>query len=110
MASKLDKVEDMIERIAGKLIPKKPFEKPLAAQSLMMIRAMGAPGGMPNVRRRLLKDDAFPDDIRDMLKQGKTKEEIKVHYWACKEFRELWKIMEMQEETLDQLIADTTLR
>lgn len=110
MASKQARIEGLVEKMVAKMIPKKIFDRPLSEQSVMMIRAMGAPGGMPNVRRCLLKDDAFPDDIRDMLKQGKTKEEIKVHYWACKEFRELWKIMEMQEETLDQLIADTTLR
>jgi len=110
VTGKLAKFEDKIERVVGALLPKKPFDKPLAQQALMLIRAMGAPGGMPNVRRCLLKDDGLPDDIRGMLKQGKTKVDIKAFYWDCKEFRELWGIMEMEEATLDQLIADTTLR
>ena len=110
MAGKLDKIEDRIERMVGVLLPKKPFEKPLAQQAVMLIRAMGTPGGMPNVRRCLLKDDGLPDDIRGMLKQGKMKGDIKAFYWDCKEFRELWGLMEMEEATLDQLIADTTLR
>lgn len=110
MTGKQAKIEAAVERVVAKMIPKKVFDRPLSEQSVMMIRAMGAPGGMPNVRRCLLKDDGLPDDIRGMLKQGKTKVDIKAFYWDCKEFRELWKIMEMDEATLDQLIADTTLR
>ena len=110
MAGVLDGLEDTIERMVGKLMPKKVFRGTLADQSVKLIRAMGAPGGMVNVRRRLLKADAFPDDIRDMMKQGKGKDEIKEHYWGCNEFRELWGLMEMDEGMFDQLIADTTLR
>ena len=101
------KVEEKLERLVGKLIPKRVFARPLPEQVKMAEAMMGiAKGGMADIRANLLKDDAMPEDMRDMHKAGKSGEEIKEYYWGCKPFREFWGRMEMDEGMLDILIHD----
>lgn len=100
------KLEDRITRIANKLLPKKVFDKPLPEQ-VRAARKMANIMGMAPVRRSLLKDNGLPWDIRDMLKKGKSREEIKAYYWGCEEFKDFWEAMGMSEDTLDFLIDDT---
>lgn len=104
---KLRKMEDRIERLVTKMIPKQMFNVPLPQQVKIAERMMGmAKGGMATVRSNLLKDGGLPEDVQDMHKAGKSRAEIKDYYWGCKEFRQLWATMEMGEATLDTLIED----
>ena len=105
MADITAKLEDRIEKIAGKLLPKKLFDRPLPEQVVMQRKFMGMIG-MANVRAGLLKDQGLPADIRDMLKASKSSEEIKAYYWNCEPFRKFWQDMEMSESYLDTLIKD----
>ena len=111
MASISDKVEDRIEGIAGKvlgkLLPKRLSKMSLTEQVGFFIKMSGMMG-MPTVRRDILKDRGLPSDIKDMLKVGKTREEIKAYYWDCDAFRKFWQDMEMTEDTLDFLIDQAT--
>ena len=99
------KLEERIVRITGKLIPKKVFQGSLEKQVKLAMMMMGM-SSMEFVRKTLLRD--MPEDIVDMLKSGKTKEEIKAYYWGCEEFRECWeKTMVMTEGMLDLMIDET---
>lgn len=104
---KLRKAENRIEWLVGKLIPKRIFNVPLAQQVKMAERLMAmTKGGMATVRSNLLKEQGIPEDVQDMQKAGKSRAEIKDYYWGCKEFREFWVGMEMDEGFLDTLIDD----
>ena len=106
-ANKLHKLEAKIEWVAGKLIPKAVFNRPLPQQVKMAEGMMGmAKGGMATVRASLLRDEGIPGDVRDLSKGGMSEEEIKRYYWGCKPFREFWGNMEMDEGMLDILIHD----
>lgn len=106
MANRVTKLEQQVEWLASKLIPKKPFRGPLAKQVRLMEVLMGVQG-MAETRKVLLRSGGLPEDIRDMVKVGKSRSEIKDFYWNCERFRKFWQNMEMSEATLDVLIDDT---
>lgn len=105
----MGKLERRIEKIASRMLPKKLFEMPLAKQ-VKVAEKMTGMSGMPTVRANLLKEEGLPEDIRDFHKAGKTRDDIKVHYWGCEPFRRFWARMEMSEDTLDTLIDDSLAR
>jgi hypothetical protein len=99
-----DRLESTITKLVSKLIPKKFFVKPVPQQVKIAKRLIGM-SSMESVRRSMLKDTGMPSDIRDMLKEGKNREEIKDFYWQHIEFREFWTVdLAMEEATLDELI------
>ena len=105
---------ELIGKIAGKMLPKKLFDRPLPEQVAMQRSLMPLMGKTPeerliNARAFLLKAGGLPMDIKDLLKKGKTKEEVKDYYWMCEEFKEFWAEIEMTEGMLDDLIK-TALR
>jgi len=84
----------------------KVSKMPLAKQVKLTRALMYArPMGRENTRASLLKDDGLPDDIRKMVKEGKSRDEIKSFYWECDEFQRFWTLdLQMAEATLDELI------
>ena len=107
----MPKLEDRIESIAtkmvSKLIPKGVFNKPVPQQVKIAKKMIGM-SSTQAVRRSLLKDTGMPSDITDMLKEGKSREEIKGFYWQHQEFQDFWqKDLEMTEGLFEQLIDDT---
>ena len=84
----------------------KVSKMPLAKQVKMTRALMYArPMGRENTRASLLKDDGLPDDIQKLVKQGKSRDEIKAFYWECEEFQQFWTLdLQMEEDTLDELI------
>lgn len=109
----MSKLEERLEKMVGKMIPKKLFDRPLDGQVKITRRMIGMPdimgGGIRNVRAGLLRDGGMPEDIRGMLKKGMSDKEIKDFYWGCEPFRKLWEDMEMSEGYLDTLIKDTQI-
>jgi len=73
------------------VLSKKVFARPLEEQVKMVTKMMGITG-IADVRANLLKDRGLPSDIRDMLENGKTQEEIKEYYCSCEAFRKMWGI------------------
>ena len=104
---------DKLERLAGKAVNKmlggKLAKMPLEEQVRFAKTLMAMPGGgLETTRAKLLSDGGIPEDIRDMLKAGKSRTEIKDYYWGCEAFREFWvDILQMMEGMLDTLIDDT---
>lgn len=60
--------------------------------------------GMTAFRSHFLQDKNFPQDIADMLKDGKTPDQVWEYYWGCPEFVTFWKSLEMDEYHLRELI------
>jgi len=104
-------VIELIGKIATKMVPKKLFDKPLPQQVALQRRLMDNPlmgksqeERLVNVRAFLLKASGLPMDLKDKVKEGKTKQEIKDFYWLCEEFRKFWEDIGMTEGMLDELI------
>ena len=89
----------LYDNTLGKRIMQMPLE-----QQVNLARKLSM-GPMPVVRANLLK--SMPHDVLIYAKQGMTGPQIKTMYWNCKEFREWWLLLELQEATLDVLISDT---
>jgi hypothetical protein len=87
------------DRVIGDRMMLVPFEVQVKLARRLSI------GPMPLVRSNVLK--TMPDNIRAYLKQGKTGAEIKEMYWSCKEFREWWELLCLQEDRLDSIIRNT---
>ena len=102
---------ELIGKIANKMIPKRFFDKPLPQQVDIQRGLMDNPlmgnsreERLINVRSFLLKDSGLPTDIKDLLKKGKSGDEVKDFYWSCEEFRLFWADLDMEEGMLDELI------
>lgn len=102
---------ELIGKIAGKMLPKRIFDKPLPQQVAIQRRLMDHPfmgktqeERLITVRAFLLKESGLPADIKDLLKKGKSKDEIKNYYWSCEEFQKFWADLQLSEGMLDELI------
>lgn len=92
--------EKAYDRTIGKLVIKMSLE-----QQVELVRRLPVP--MPQKRAGILKD--LPSDIKKMLNEGKTEQDVKTYYWGCEAFRKMWLSYELQEATLDVMIHDTML-
>ena len=99
----LKKSPDLQLKVYDKVLGERILRLPLAEQ-VKLARKLSI-GPMPMVRANLLKQ--MPHDVMVYAKQGMTGPQIKTMYWNCKEFREWWLLLELQEATLDVLISDT---
>ena len=101
------KIESMASKAVNKFLGKKIANMPLERQVKLCRKFMGI-YGVSGTRKSLL--NGMPDDIREMAKKGKSKEEIKAFYWDCIPFRELWaelfKDSKIPEGMLDELIRE----
>jgi hypothetical protein len=102
------KARGIAERIYDKTLAKKVDKMTLEQQVAGIRRMMRFPGfTMANARASMLEDDGLPKDIKKYAGLGWTEQNIKVYYWGCKAFRELWADLEMVEATLDELIRSS---
>ena len=104
---------ELIGKVAGKLIPKKFFDKPLPQQVAIQRRLLDHPfmgksreERLINVRAFLLKESGLPMDIKDLQKKGMTSGGIKIFYWSCEEFQKFWGDLQLTEGMLDEIISD----
>ena len=98
------KVQAMVAKGVTKVMGKRLANMPLERQVDLAHKFIGA-ATMPTIRRELLGDSGLALDIQDMLKSGKTSEEIKAFYWDCQYWREFWeKTLELEEGMLDLII------
>ena len=93
----LKKSPDLQLKVYDKVLGERILRLPLAEQ-VKLARKLSI-GPMPSVRANLLKQ--MPHDVMVYAKQGMTGPQIKTMYWNCKEFREWWLLLELQEATLD---------
>ena len=115
LADELPKNTSKIERLTGKMLPRKIFDKPLPEQVAIMRRMMVMLGKtqeerVANCRARLLREGGLPADFKDLVKKGMNGEQIKAHYWGCPEFKEFWSNelgIENPEALLDELIRQS---
>ena len=104
------KVQSMVAKTVGKLMTKTLSKLSLEEQVALTHKFMGA-ASMESVRKDLLGDAGLNLDIRDMLKSGKTPEEVKSFYWDCKPWRELWvDTMQCMEGMLDVIIEQEVIK
>ena len=101
-----DKIQAMATKAVNRMLGGKVDKMRLAKQVKMTRAFMYArPMGRETTRANLLKDDGLPADIQKMVKQGKSRDEIKAFYWECEEFQRFWTLdLQMEEDTLDELI------
>ena len=104
------KVQSMVAKTVGKLMTKRLSKLSLEDQVALTHKFIGA-AGMESVRKDLLGEIGLCLDIRDMLKAGKTPEEIKSFYWDCLPWRELWvDTMQCMEGMLDVIIEQEVIK
>jgi len=99
-----DKIQGMATKAVNKMLGGRVEKWPVGKQAKAMRNlAYVHPKAMPIVRSNLLKD--LPEEMRQLSKGGKTREEIKMHYWGCEAFVALWTMdLKMEEATFDELI------
>jgi hypothetical protein len=91
-----------VNKALGGKVEKWPLEKQVKAMRKL---AYVHPKAMPMVRSTLLKD--LPEEIQQFSKDGKTREEIKAHYWDCGEFVSFWTLdLKMEEATFDEMVRE----
>lgn len=98
------KVRERIQRMATKGVEKtlgKALRKMTLPQQVSFARKVLRTKGIINFRHDFLQESGFPDDIRDLLKEGKTPEEVKAYYWGCPEFQVFWEELELTEYQLE---------
>ena len=109
-------IENLATKLVSKLVPERVLSgRTLEQQVNMVHKAIGLMSGLPRsspekamqtARSDILK--GLPDDIKKFHKQGQSAEDIKVYYWGCEAFRDLWiKTFKMEEATLNVLVDDT---
>lgn len=105
--SRADKIQNMATKAVNKMLGGKVEKWPVEKQAKAMRKlAYVHPKAVMIVRSNLLKD--LPEEIQRFSKDGKTREEIKAHYWDCDEFVSLWTLdLKMEEATFDELIRET---
>ena len=104
------KAQSIAAKAVGKLMAK-PLSKMSLERQVELTHKFIGMAGMESVRKDLLGDAGLNLDIRDMLKAGKTPEEVKSFYWDCKPWRELWvDTMQCMEGMLDLIIEQEVIK
>ena len=91
--------EKMVNKAMAPSLRKMNLEQQVRAARSLMKQI-----GIREFRANLLSDGGLPEDIKDLYKQGKSKEEIKAYYWECIPFRNFWLEIECTEDMLDLII------
>jgi len=101
---KKEKYTRKVERATRKALQRMPKKSPNGASKAMlrMMKLVGA----DQIRNDLLKPDAFPADIKEMLAEGKSVEEVLEYYWHFEKFRELWMKLGLNKDFLEGMIID----
>ena len=99
----MDKIEDVATKVVSKTMGKVFGKQSLPAQVKTARKLMGMVG-IVNFRADLLKDRGLPSDFEDLLKEGKSREEIKSLYWECPEFVQFWSDLQLDEGMFDHML------
>lgn len=107
----VSKAESLAKKVIDKTVGRKWAKMDLPGQ-VAVAQKMMRMTGMVNFRANFLKEGNFPQDIRNKLDKGESRDQVWGYYWSCPEFVAFWKSMAMDEDALRHLVygGDGTAR